>query len=130
MLGAGEEAQFVAYLFSMDNALVLIPRTTSTRCGSPDLRFQHWRSGGRRSRRLTSSLATYGLRRWSYMTLCFKNQNCKCCSSEGKDILIIGNQEIPQSHCTTRDLLEKTQEGDCLCLGEKRQRTEQETGFI
>lgn len=40
--------------------------------------------------------------------------DCKCYNSEGKDILALGSQEMPQSHTTKKphmkDLLGETQE--------------------
>lgn len=57
---------------------------------------------------------------------------CKCYSSEGKGILAVRRQGIPQGHTAphTRPLLGKTQEGGCLCLLERQQGMEQETDYM
>ena len=48
------------------------------------------------------------------------------CSSEGKGVLAVGSL-YDKPH--TKDVLRKAQEGDCPCLGNKHQGTEQETGL-
>lgn len=52
---------------------------------------------------------------------CFPNE--KCCSSEGKGILVVRNQGIPQSHTaqqiSPKRLIRKTTEGLADSVGEK-----------
>lgn len=61
------------------------------------------------------------------------NTQWKCCRSEGKHILVVRSQRIPQWHTTqqtSRDLLGKTQDKHCLCQGEECQSTEWKRGFL
>ena len=59
---------------------------------------------------------------------------CKCYSSEGKGFLAVGRQGLSQSHTAQqtshKSFIEKTQEGGCLCSGEKQQRTEWRQAYI